>query len=197
MRTMRSPRFRPATLCVFIWAFSLFATFLLSVQSRSTPYDGIIASLSREYNIPAKLVHSIIQAESDYEVQAVSHKGAQGLMQLMPATARQYGVDDVFDPAQNIRGGIRYLKDLMKLYNNSTNLVLAAYNAGQSAVEKYGGIPPYRETINYIEKIRKSSGIKSIISSGTEIYMFVDENGRKVVTNDYLLYKQHLAKKKK
>lgn len=194
---MHSPGFRLTATCVFTWAFVFLSTLLFPLQTRSTPYDRIIAPLSREYHIPAKLVHSIIQAESNYDVRAVSHKGAQGLMQLMPATARQYGVEDVFDPAQNIRGGMRYLKDLMKLYNNSTNLVLAAYNAGQSAVEKYGGIPPYRETINYIEKIRKSSGIKSVITSRTEIYMFVDENGRKVLTNDYLLYKQHLAKKKK
>ncbi len=193
---MRSLRSRVKAIRVFTGLFCLFAASLLAIQSRTTAYDGIIASLSREYHIPAKLVHSIIQAESDYAVTAVSHKGAQGLMQLMPATAREYGVADVFDPVQNIRGGIRYLKDLMKLYDNSTNLVLAAYNAGQSAVEKYGGIPPYRETINYIEKIRKSSGIKSIITSGTEIYMFVDEQGRKVLTNDYLLYKQHAAKKK-
>ena len=194
---MRSAVFRGTVVCILICTCGLFSVSPLAAQARSTAYDGIISSLSREYNIPAKLVHSIIQAESGYDVAAVSHKGAQGLMQLMPATAREYGVDDVFDPIQNIRGGLRYLKDLMKLYENSTNLVLAAYNAGQSAVEKYGGIPPYRETINYIEKIRKSSGIKSIITSGTEIYMFVDEEGRKVLTNDYLLYKQHLAKKKK
>ena len=160
-------------------------------------YDGIVKSLAREYRMPPELIHSIIKVESNYDPRAVSKKGAMGLMQLMPATAEQYGVNNVFDPIENIEGGIRYLKDLMNLYDNNTNLVLAAYNAGQSAVEKYGGIPPYRETIDYIDKIRRSGYRKSIIVSGSEIYRYVDEKGRTVLTNDYLAYKQHVTRNKK
>jgi soluble lytic murein transglycosylase-like protein len=168
---------------------------LAAGQSRTSRFDGIVTEVSREYGVPAKLIHSIIRAESDYDPNAVSHKGAMGLMQLMPATARQYGVRDPFDPVQNIHGGVRYIKDLMRLYDKKTNLVLAAYNAGQEAVRKYGGIPPYRETINYIDKIKRTYR-KAYISSGTEIYKYVNENGVPVLTNNYLEYKQHLAKKK-
>lgn len=160
-------------------------------------YDGIVKSLAREYRVPPELIHSIIKVESNYNPRAVSHKGAMGLMQLMPATAEQYGVNDVFNPVENIEGGIRYLKDLMKLYANNTNLVLAAYNAGQAAVAKYGGIPPYRETIDYIDKIRRSGYRKSVIVNGSEIYRYVDDKGRTVLTNDYLAYEQHLARRKK
>lgn len=159
-------------------------------------YDGLIRSLARDHGVPPDLIHSIIQAESNYNHRAVSHKGARGLMQLMPATARQYGVKDVFDPRENIIGGIRYLKDLMKLYKRNTKLVLAAYNAGQQAVEKYGGIPPYRETINYIQKIQRSYR-RSTIGPSTEIYRYVDDKGRVVLTNNYFEYKSHTRKKSK
>ncbi len=159
-------------------------------------YDGMIRTLARGTGVPPELIHSIIEAESNYNHRAVSHKGAMGLMQLMPATARQYGVRDVFDPRENITGGIRYLQDLMKLYNRKTRLVLAAYNAGQQAVEKYGGIPPYRETINYIEKIQRSYR-RTTIGPSTEIYRYVDERGRVVLTNNYFEYKSHTQKKSK
>jgi soluble lytic murein transglycosylase-like protein len=170
-----------------------------ALQAESTlkqQYDGMIRGLAREHGVPPDLIHSIIQAESNYNHRAVSHKGARGLMQLMPATARQYGVKDVFDPRENIIGGIRYLKDLMKLYNRNTKLVLAAYNAGQHAVEKYGGIPPYRETINYIQKIQRSYR-RSTIGPSTEIYRYVDDKGRVVLTNNYFEYKSHTQKKSK
>lgn len=175
--------------------------FLLSIlspaagQSRTSRFDGIVTEAARDYRVPAQLIHSIIRAESDYDPNAISHKGAIGLMQLMPATARQYGVQNPFDPVQNIRGGVRYIKDLMRLYDKKTNLVLAAYNAGQQAVRKYGGIPPYRETINYIDKIKKTYK-KTYISTGTDIYKYVDEKGVLVLTDNYLEYKQHLARQK-
>ena len=155
-------------------------------------YDPIVRDMAGKFGVPAQLIHSIIKVESDYDPRAVSSKGAKGLMQLMPATAQRYGVRNVFDPEDNIEGGVRYLKDLMTLYDRDTNLVLAAYNAGQSAVAKYGGIPPYRETIDYIAKIRQNGYRKDII--GNKIYRFVDEKGRTVITNDYLTYKQHLAR---
>ncbi|MGB2907570.1 MAG: lytic transglycosylase domain-containing protein [Candidatus Aminicenantaceae bacterium] len=170
---------------------------LQGFQSSRAKYDGIVKVMAREYRIPAELIHSIIKVESDYNPRAVSHKGAMGLMQLMPATAKQYDVEDVFDPLENIEGGVKYLRELMQLYDRNTNLVLAAYNAGQSAVAKYGGIPPYRETIDYIDKIKRNGYRKSIIISGSEIYRYVDDKGHTVLTNDYLAYKQHLAKRKK
>jgi len=170
---------------------------LQAARGSEAEYDGIVTVIAREYGVPAKLIHSIIKVESDYNPNAVSSKGAMGLMQLMPPTARQYGVRDVFDPLENIKGGVKYLRDLMTLYESNTNLVLAAYNAGQSAVAKYGGIPPYRETIDYINKIKRNGYRESTIRSGTEIYRYVDEKGRTVLTNDYLSYKRHLAKRKK
>ncbi|MCK7476917.1 MAG: lytic transglycosylase domain-containing protein [Candidatus Moduliflexus flocculans] len=107
----------------------------------------------------------------------MSSAGAMGLMQLMPATARQYGVGNVFDPAQNIEGGVRYLKDLVRLYNGQTKLVLAAYNAGQEAVRKYKGIPPYPETKSYIAGIMKSYK-KPTVSTKNPTYMVKDANGQ-------------------
>jgi len=174
---------------------------LLVYEAKSSPdlkaeYDGIVQTMARKYRIPATLIHSIIRAESAYDSQAVSHKGALGLMQLMPSTAQAYGVRDAFDPAQNIEGGVKYLRDLIKLYDKNTKLVLAASNAGQEAVKKYGGIPPYRETVNYIKRVQ-SSYKKNIITSGTEIYKYTDENGRTVLTNNYYLYKRYKDLEKK
>lgn len=159
-------------------------------------YDDIVQEMASRYKIPAKLIHSIIRAESAYDSRAVSHKGAMGLMQLMPETAKAYGVRDAFDPVQNIQGGVKYLRDLIKLYDADTKLVLAAYNAGQEAVKKYGGVPPYLETRNYIKRIQ-SSYRKTRIANGTKIYKYVDENGRTVLTNNYYLYKHYKDKQKK
>jgi soluble lytic murein transglycosylase-like protein len=105
------------------------------------------------YGVSSDLVGAIIRAESAYASDAVSPKGAQGLMQLMPETALSYGVSDSFDAEQNIRGGVHHLSDLIEKYDGDVKLALAAYNAGEGAVQKYGGIPPYRETIDYIQKI--------------------------------------------
>lgn len=144
--------------------------------------NQIIKFVSSKYDVPLDLVHSIINVESNYNHKAVSPKGAVGLMQLMPETAKKYGVKNLYDPKENIEGGVKYLKDLMKLYNKRTDFVLAAYNAGQEAIKKYGGIPPYPETKNYIERI-KSSYPKSTIRTRTKIYKFYDESGRLILTN--------------
>jgi soluble lytic murein transglycosylase-like protein len=156
-------------------------------------YDNLIQSIAQKYRVEHTLIHSIIRAESNYDRFAVSSKGALGLMQLMPATAIQYGVKNVFDPRDNIEGGVKYLKDLIKLYNGKTDLVLAAYNAGQEAVKKYNGIPPYRETRNYISKIMKRFGYdKEYIKGKTVIYKFYDKDGKLWMTDDrafYLKYK--------
>ena len=163
------------------------------LSSPKSKYDDIIKIMARRYNVPPDLIHSIIKAESNYNVRAVSNKGAVGLMQLMPETGKQYGVKDLYDPADNIEGGVKYLKDLVKLYERNTKLVLAAYNAGQVAVKKYNGIPPYPETINYIKSIQASYN-KPLIRNYTKIYKYIDENGRTVLTNDYNLYKRYIKK---
>lgn len=117
----------------------------------SVPYAEIIDRVSGEHGVDAKLVRAVIQVESAYRHTARSRKGAMGLMQLMPATARQYGVKDPYDPASNIEGGIKYLKTLLQRLPR--DLALAAYNAGEGAVERFHGIPPYPETRDYVSRI--------------------------------------------
>lgn len=116
-------------------------------------YNQFVQAASLEHGINTKIIHAIIETESLYKIDAVSPKGAKGLMQLMPATAKQYGVIDLFDPEQNIDVGTRHLKYLLDKYKGDLTLAVAAYNAGEGAVEKYDGIPPYPETIGYVRKI--------------------------------------------
>ena len=136
----------------------------------------LIEKAAARHDLPVDLLHAIIRAESAYDPRAVSNKGAAGLMQLMPETARQYGVKDVFDPEENLTGGAKYLKDLVRLYDGRRDLVLAAYNAGQEAVKKYNGVPPYPETKAYIKMVQ-SSYDSPIIRSRATIYQYYDENG--------------------
>ena len=152
-------------------------------QELKQQYDPIIQACARQFYVPADLIHSIIRAESAYDSTAISPKGAVGLMQLMPETATQYGVSDSFDPAQNIKGGVKYLKDLIKLFNGNTAKVLAAYNAGQEALKKFNGIPPYAETREYIRRVMASYS-KPYISGGVPIRKFVNASGQHVFTND-------------
>jgi soluble lytic murein transglycosylase-like protein len=114
--------------------------------------DEIVADVSDKFDIEASLVKAIIMAESNCNPDAVSRKGAQGLMQLMPDTARELNVSNTFDPRENIVGGVRYIKGLMASYGN-LKLALAAYNAGPGAVKRYMGIPPYRETETYVKRV--------------------------------------------
>ncbi len=117
-------------------------------------YESVVLRSAQRYGIEAALVHAVIAVESGYDSKAVSPRGARGLMQLMPDTARRYGVDDAFDPDSNVRGGTRYLADLMKLFDNDVRLALAAYNAGEGAVHRHGGrIPPYAETVGYVSRV--------------------------------------------
>jgi len=117
-------------------------------------YAEPVFAAARETNVDAALIHAVIHVESQYNPDARSPAGALGLMQLMPGTAKRYGVKNVFDPVQNIRGGAAYLRDLMVLYANDLKLVLAAYNAGEEAVARYGNrIPPYRETSAYVPRV--------------------------------------------
>lgn len=113
----------------------------------------MVAQVAARESLPPQLIHSVIQVESNYDPYAVSPKGAQGLMQLIPATARRFGVTDAFNPADNIQGGARYLRYLLELYKGDYPLALAAYNAGEGAVAKYGGVPPYAETRDYLVRI--------------------------------------------
>lgn len=128
----------------------------LSAGGRVAPakYRGHILAAAQETKVDAALIHAVISVESGYNASARSSAGAVGLMQLMPETARRYGVKDRLDPAQNIRGGARYLRDLKALFDGDLKLVLAAYNAGEESVMKYGRqIPPYRETAAYVPKV--------------------------------------------
>ena len=124
-----------------------------------SPYEEIIAAVSQAHGVDPMLVKALIQVESNYKPQARSRKGAMGLMQLMPSTAREYKVRNPFDPKANIEAGIKHLKGLIDRFKG-VELALAAYNAGEGAVKKFNGIPPYRETRNYVSKILSLAGLK-------------------------------------
>lgn len=121
-------------------------------------YLSLIKYYADEYNLNASLVQAVIKAESNFDPYAVSSAGAQGLMQLMPATAAEMSIRDPFDPGQNIAGGTQYLYKLLNLFGNDLDLALAAYNAGPGTVKRYGGIPPYEETRNYVKKVKLFMG---------------------------------------
>jgi soluble lytic murein transglycosylase-like protein len=129
------------------------ATKPLTRSLKSAQFDASINEHSRRMGVSADLVRAVIQVESAFNPTAVSNKGAMGLMQLMPATALELGVSNPFEPDQNIRGGVAYLKRLLDRYNQKVELALAAYNAGMGNVEKYGDVPPFQETRNYVKKI--------------------------------------------
>jgi soluble lytic murein transglycosylase-like protein len=131
--------------------------------------DEAVRRVAAEQALPAQLIHSVIKVESNYNAHAISSKGALGLMQLIPATARRFGVSDAFNPVQNIQGGAKYLRYLLDLYNEDYPLALAAYNAGEGAVARYGGVPPFAETRNYVilvrrqlEQARKATAAKTV-----------------------------------
>ena len=124
-----------------------------------TPYGEIIASMSQAHGVDPMLVRALIQVESNYRPKARSHKGAMGLMQLMPATAREYNVRNPYDPKANIAAGVKHLKGLIDRMGDVA-MALAAYNAGEGAVKKFNGIPPYRETRNYVTRILSIAGLK-------------------------------------
>lgn len=123
---------------------------LAKQHNRASEYDEIISRHCARYGVDPVLAKAVIQVESNFNPDVVSHKGARGLMQLMPGTARRFGVEKVHDPEENIRGGVEYLSILQKMFKGNLQLVLAAYNAGEGAVSRYRGIPPYQETQTYV-----------------------------------------------
>ncbi len=118
-------------------------------------YNHLVHKYALKYKLDPQLLHAIIQVESAYNPAAISSKGAIGLMQLMPDTAKRYGIKNRLDPKQNIHAGAHYLHDLLKLFNNNLKLAVASYNAGENAVKRYGKIPPYKETQQYVKKVFK------------------------------------------
>ena len=128
-----------------------------SLPSRAAQYEPIFDEASRTYGVSKSLLLAVAKAESNFDTNSVSHAGAQGIMQLMPGTAKTLGVKNAFDPYENIMGGAKLLRDNIKSFG-SVPLALAAYNAGPGAVKKYGGVPPYKETQNYVKKIMADLG---------------------------------------
>jgi soluble lytic murein transglycosylase-like protein len=130
-----------------------------AVAERGRAYDDLIGEHSRTQGVRPGLVRAVMQVESGFDPFARSPKGAMGLMQLMPATAKQYGVRNAFNPAENVRAGVAYLRELLDRYQNNEELALAAYNAGPGAVDKHGQtVPPYRETRSYVARINQMAG---------------------------------------
>jgi membrane-bound lytic murein transglycosylase B len=120
-----------------------------------TKFDKIIIDAAKKFDVDAALVSAVIKAESDFNPREVSNKGARGLMQLMPATAERFGVTNAYDPEANIYAGTRYLRWLLKTFDDNADLAVAAYNAGEGNIWKYNGVPPFRETVTYINRIAK------------------------------------------
>jgi soluble lytic murein transglycosylase-like protein len=122
-------------------------------RAATREFDSLIKRAAEAFKLDPALIKAVIHAESGFDPKAISRKGATGLMQLMPQTARQYGVSNSFNPEENVFGGTRHLKDLLLQYDYNHHLALAAYNAGAQAVARYSGIPPYAETQNYVQKV--------------------------------------------
>lgn len=125
-----------------------------AATSEVFPYGEFVKAAAAHYAIDEQLIYSVIAAESNFDPKAISKRNARGLMQLLPETATRFGVQDIFDPKENIEAGTHYLSDLLKRYNNDLALALAAYNAGPERVEQYGRIPPYSETVSYVRRVK-------------------------------------------
>ncbi len=152
--------------------------------------DKYVDEMAKKHNVDPELIRAVIAAESGYNPTATSRKGAQGLMQLMPGTAQQLGVRDAYNAKQNLDAGVRYLRALLDKYNGDLDKALAAYNAGEGAVERAGGVPPIRETRNYVKRVTDryyhsdSSGTRGWIPTPRTIRREVDADGKVIFTNE-------------
>lgn len=156
-------------------------------------YLPYIQAAAARHGVDVELIKAIIQVESDYNPNAVSSKGCKGLMQLHPDTARRFGVQNIFDPAENIEGGVKFLKFLLNYFKNDTTKVLAGYNAGENAVTRYKGIPPYRETKDYVKKVeslyQSAEALEAALPEPTErvrkrVYRVVKPDGNILFTTE-------------
>jgi soluble lytic murein transglycosylase-like protein len=165
---------------------------VLTAAARATreKIEVMIREVSARYRVDAALVRCVIETESNWNSSAVSRKGALGLMQLVPGTAQQMGVNNAFDPKQNLDGGVRYLRTLLERYNGDLDKALAAYNAGPGAVDRAGGVPRYRETREYVQKVTDSyfrpgsDRLPYAYDAPRPIYRMVETDGRVVFTNE-------------
>jgi soluble lytic murein transglycosylase-like protein len=157
-----------------------------AAPSGPRPYADTVRRVADRYGLDQDLVHAVISVESAYDPRAVSPRGAVGLMQLMPATAAELGVHDLTDPHDNIVGGVRHLRRLMDRYDGDLVLSLAAYNAGMAAVDRHGGVPPYRETMDYVRRVRRryqGDGRAADRHGAEPIYSYEDGSGALVFTH--------------
>lgn len=158
-------------------------------KTKTEQFTPIIEKYARDFKLDPSLIHSIIATESDFNPKAVSPKGAQGLMQLMPATAARLGVNNSFDPEQNIRGGVQHFRWLMDNFNNDLQLSLAAYNAGENLVQRLGRVPEIKETREYVKKVTRIYDKKQLAAQPQDqpavpqTYRFIDEAGVLHLTN--------------
>ena len=153
---------------------------VMRLEDKEDNFNHLIDKFAQKYHLDPLLIRAVIKVESDFEVKALSRKGAQGLMQIMPQTAAHLGVEDVWDPRHNIEGGVKYLRQMFDKFNNSLSLALAAYNAGPSKVEYYGRIPPYPETQRFVRAVIK---YYQHYKTRDAFYIYIDENGHIYLTN--------------
>ena len=158
----------------------------LTTANKPDAYDDIINTACDRHGIDPSLVHALVKVESNFNPDALSRKGAMGLMQLMPQTALEMNVRNTFSPYENIDGGVKYLRYLIDRYEGNLSLALAAYNSGETAVKKWGTVPPYRETQNYVQRIMKlyQGGEKTSFIPRHTIYMGYSEDGALILTDD-------------
>jgi soluble lytic murein transglycosylase-like protein len=152
--------------------------------------EKLVREAAERHQVDPALVRAVIETESNWNPSAISRKGALGLMQLVPSTAQRFGANDAFSPKQNVDAGVKYLKTLLERYNGNLDLALAAYNAGEGAVDRAHGVPAYRETKNYVLKVQEayyrpgSGRLDSAYTRTNQIHKVVEPSGRIIFTND-------------